>query len=122
MEEHPIDEATALRQLAAATRRLSVELHAMKGALAANIALMRETLDRQRQLHARQAVHEERLGSIAAATAEMSGLFEAGKKGAGFFQGLGRLLFRIASWLRPILIAGGIVWGLVHGQWPKGDE
>jgi hypothetical protein len=117
-----VSDQADLRELVDVIRKLSIDLHALKGSLAANTSLTLETLEKQQQQHVRLTAFEEKLTAVATSTSDMTTLFEAGRKGVGFFQGAGRLLFRLASWLRPILIAGGIVWGLMHGQWPKGGE
>lgn len=109
-------------QLLEVIKRLSLDLHALKGGLAANTSFTREMLDRQEASNARQDTTDQKLNALIASTAEMTRLFERGKQGVGFFQWVGHAIYRLASWLRPVLIAGGLVWALLHGQWPKGGE
>lgn len=55
-------------------------------------------------------------------TSEIVQLFGTSKKGLRFFQALGSFLNRAARWATPILMAGGALWAILHGTWPKGGE
>jgi hypothetical protein len=55
-------------------------------------------------------------------TAEIVELFGTSKKGLRFFQSFGSFLNRVARWATPILMAGGAIWAILHGQPPRGHE
>lgn len=85
--------------------------------------------DELRAGEARFAAHQEMLSqntaltqTVANNTAEIIEAFVATKKGMKFFQRVGTFLNRLARWATPILIAGGAVWALFHGQAPRGGE
>lgn len=78
---------------------------------------------------ARFAAHQEMLSqntaltkTIADNTAEIIEAFAATKKGFRFFQRVGTFMNRTARWAAPILMAGGALWAILHGQWPRGGE
>jgi hypothetical protein len=102
--------------------KLSDDVHMVKGSLAANTSFTREVLDQLESLHERQSKSEEKLTTIMASNAEMSALFNAGKKGVNFFQAIGRFLNRAARWAAPILMVIGAIWAILHGQPPRGHE
>lgn len=102
--------------------KLSDDVHTVKGALAANTSFTREVLDQLEAMHERQSKSEEKLTAIVESNAEMSALFNTGKKGVNFFQAIGRFLNRAARWLAPILMVAGAIWAILHGQPPRGHE
>lgn len=112
-------EGAEMKQL---IEKLSTDVHTVKGSLAANTSFTKEVLDRMEGMHERQLKSDERLTALIESNAEMSALFDAGKKGVNFFQALGRLLSRIARWATPILMFAGAIWAILHGQPPRGHE
>lgn len=118
----PVSDTADFHELVDVIRKLSNDLHALKGGISANTSFTLATLEKQDQQHTRLTALEDKLSTVSAQNSEMTTLFEAGKKGVGFFQGLGRVLYRLASWLRPILIAGTMTWAILHGKWPTGGE
>lgn len=117
-----IEQRQEIIELSHLVTKLSDDVHVVKGALAANTSFTREVLDRLESMHERQTKTEGQLTAIAASNAEMLDVFTAGKKGVNFFQGLGSFLNRLARWATPILMAGGAIWAIFHGQPPKGHE
>lgn len=121
MDQSPHDERTEIARLVS---KLSDDVHAVKGSLAANTSFTREVLERLETMHERQTKTDDKLGAIAASNVEMLEVFNAGKRGVNFFQWLGRMLFRLARWAGPIIAVGAAVWAILHGQppSPKGHE
>lgn len=85
--------------------------------------------DQLRAGEVRFAAHQELLSrntaltqTVANNTAEIIEAFVATKKGLRFFQGVGAFLNRAARWAAPILMVGGALWALFHGQSPRGGE
>lgn len=103
-------------------RKISFDLHAAKGNLAANSSLTQGTYDMQLELQERQAATDKKLDDLVVKNEEMLAVFNAGKKGVNFLQSLGRGVSATARWflrwVLPVMAAGSILWGLFHGQWP----
>lgn len=109
-------------ELVSHMRKLSTDMSALKGDVAENSSLTQATLDKQIELQDHQVATDRKLDEMVVKNEEMLTVFNAGKKGVNFFQGLGRLLFNMARWSLPILGAGGALWALFHGQSPKGPQ
>jgi hypothetical protein len=111
-------------------RKLASAIHALKSDVAENSTLTKATFDRQIEFESRQTA---KLDEMAMQSAEMLAVFNAGKKGIGFFRRLGRMLFSLAKllgrtlyslarWAGPILAVGGALYALWHGAPTKGSE
>lgn len=109
-------------ELVSHMRKLAVAVNALKGDVAENSTLTQATLDKQIECETRQNATDKKLDDLAVKNEEMLAVFNAGKKGVGFFKAVGRGLSALARWAGPILIVGGSIWALFHGQSPKGPQ
>lgn len=113
-----------MTELLGHVRKLSSDLHTVKGNLAANSSMTKDTLDRQIEMREHQVTSDKKLDDVIVKSEEMLAVFNAGKKGVSFFQWIGRFLYRLARWAGPILAVGSAIWLILHGQppSPKGHE
>lgn len=109
-------------ELVSHMRKLAIAVTALKGDVAENSTLTQATLDKQIECETRQNATDKKLDDMATKSEEMLAVFNAGKKGVGFFQWLGRTLYSLARWAGPILAVGGALYALWHGAPTKGHE
>lgn len=109
-------------ELVSHMRKLSIDMRALTSDVAENSSLTQATFDKQVELQDHQAATDKKLDEMVVKNEEMLAVFNAGKKGVGFFQWLGRTLYGLARWAGPILAVGGALYALWHGAPAKGSE
>jgi hypothetical protein len=109
-------------ELVSHMRKLSTDMRTLTGDVAENSLLTQATLDKQIELQDHQSATDKKLDEMVVKNEEMLTVFNAGKKGVGFFQWLGRTLYSLARWAGPILAVGGALYALWHGAPSEGPK
>lgn len=76
-------------------------------ALDENTALTRSVMSSQKQLIKN--------------TADIVEALKLTKKGVNFMTNLGGWLHKIAKWCLPIVTLFGVIWAILHNNWPRGE-